>query len=237
MTRIIAAAVTALSLFFANAAAAQPSGFGRGPVISVRGDGRAEVPPDIARLSAEVVTKARTLPAAVDAHKPRATQAAAALRAMAKDGVEIEQSNFRLDQVRQPPSPQGSPRPETEYQAVTSFQIKMTKLAGIDAAITAIASTGLFEVRNLRFGLDEKNNALDIARRNAVADARNRAKVYSEAAGVQLGEVIEITDSEPRMFREMATPMAADARSVQVAPPENITVTAGITMTWRIRQP
>lgn len=227
------------ALMLATPSLAQPA-LERGPAITVRGDGRAEVPPDIARLTAEVVTKARTLETASNAHKERATKAAAALRAMAKDGIEIVQSNFRLDQVRQPVQPhqpvqpQSGQRAETEYQAVTSFEIKSKKLDTIDAAVTAIAATGLFEIRNLRFGLDEKNDALDIARRNAVADARQRAKVYSEAAGVQLGEVIEITDSEPRMFREVAMSMSAD-RSMQVAPPENIAVTAGITMTWRIK--
>lgn len=231
--KTIVAVMAALISLPVTSSLAQPA-FERPPSISVRGDGRAEVPPDIARLSAEVVTRARTLEAASAAHKERATKAAAALRAMAKDGIEIVQSNFRLDQVRQPVHPQSGQRAETDYQAVTSFEIKSKNLDTIDAAITAIASTGLFEVRNLRFGLDEKSNALDIARRNAVADARQRAKVYSEAAGVQLGDIIEITDSEPRMFREVAMSMSAD-RSMQVAPPENISVTAGITMTWRIK--
>lgn len=227
------AALTAFLLLPAFPASAQPVP-DRSPSITVRGDGRAEVPPDIARLSVEVVTRGKTLEAATSAHKERAAKAAAALRVMAKDGLTIEQSNFRLDQVRQP-APQQGPRPETEYQAVTTFELKAKKLDVIDAVITAIADTGLFEMRNVRFGLDEKSNALDIARRDAIADARARAKVYAEAAGVQLGEIIEITDSEPRLLREMAAPMAA--RGMQVAPPENISVTANITMTWRIKQP
>jgi uncharacterized protein YggE len=230
MKTMIAAAVAAL-LLTPLPCSAQPA-FDRGPTITVRGDGRAEVPPDIARLSAEVVTRGRTLEAATTAHKERGAKATAALRALEKDGLVIEQSNFRLDQVRQP-VPQQGPRIETEYQAVTSFELKAKKLGTIDAVITAIADTGLFEMRNVRFGLDEKSNALDIARRDAVADARARAKVYAEAAGVQLGEIIEIADSQPRMLREMAAPMAA--RGMQVAPPENISVMANITMTWRIR--
>jgi uncharacterized protein YggE len=237
MIRTTAAAIAALSLFIASGASAQPMGADRGPIISVRGDGRAEVPPEIARLSAQVTTKGRTLQAAASAHKTRATQADAALKAMAKDGVVIEQSTFRLDQVHQPPTPQGTPRQGAEYQAVTSFQIKITKLADIDAIVTAIASTGLVEVQNLRFALDDKSNALTIARRNAVANARQRAQTYAEAAGVRLGEVIEITDNEPRMFREVAAAAPMAARSMKVAPPENITVTAGISMTWRIAQP
>jgi uncharacterized protein YggE len=236
MTRTMAAAIAALSLFIASGAVAQPMGADRGPIISVRGDGHADVPPEIARLSVQVTTKGRTLQAAASAHKTRATQADTALKNMAKDGVVIEQSTFRLDQMHQPPTPQGTPRQEPEYQAVTSFQIKITKLADIDAVVTAIASTGLLEVQNLRFALDDKSKALDIARRNAVADARQRAQTYADAAGVRLGEVIEITDNEPRMFRDVAAaPMAA--RSMKVAPPENITVTAGVNMTWRIARP
>lgn len=234
MKTTIATVLAALLLLPAIPASAQPVP-DRSPSITVRGDGRAEVPPDIARLSAEVVTRGRTLEAATSAHKDRAAKATAALRALAKDGLTIEQSNFRLDQVRQPAPQQGS-RPETEYQAVTSFELKAKKLESIDAVITAIADTGLFEMRNVRFGLDEKSNALDIARRDAVADARQRAKVYADAAGVHLGEIIEIADSEPRLLREYAAPMAARG-GMQVNPPENITVTAGITMTWRIKQP
>jgi uncharacterized protein YggE len=227
------AALTAFLLLSAISASAQPFPE-RSPSITVRGDGRAEVPPDIARLSAEVVTRGKTLEAATGAHKERAAKATAALRALAKDGLIIEQSNFRLDQIRQP-APQQGPRAEIEYQAVTSFELKAKKLDAIDALITAIADTGLFEMRNVRFALDEKSSALDIARRDAVADARARANIYAEAAGVQLGEIIEITDSEPRLLREMAAPMAA--RGMQVAPPENISVTANITMTWRLKQP
>lgn len=229
--KTMTAALTGLLLLAAFPSFAQPV-FDRGPSITVRGDGRAEVPPDIARLSVEVITRGRTLEGATAAHKERAAKAAAALRALDKDGLVIEQSNFRLDQMRQP-APQQGPRAETEYQAVTSFELKAMKLDAIDALITKIAETGLFEMRSVRYGLDEKNNALDIARRNAVADARNRSKVYADAAGVQLGEIVEITDSEPRLLREMAAPMAA--RGMQVAPPENISVTANVTMTWRIR--
>jgi uncharacterized protein YggE len=233
MKTTMTAALAAFVLFLADPAPAQPAG-DRGPVISVRGDGRAEVPPDIARLSVDVVTRARTLDAASSQHKERAAKASAALRALAKDGLMIEQSNFRLDQVRQPAPQQGS-RQETEYQAVTTYELKTTKLDAIDAVVGVIAETGLFEMRNVRFGLDDKSNAMDIARRDAVADARRRAQVYAEAADVQLGEVIEITDSDPRVLREFAAPMAA--RGMQVAPPETIAATAHVTMTWRLKQP
>lgn len=237
MQRSLAAAFLSFSLLATSPVMAQGV-FERAPSITVRGDGHAEAKPDIARLSAEVVTRGKTLQAASEAHQARAQKAIEAIRALEADGVTIEQSNFRLDQIRQPAPMAPSPNTpsEIEYQAVTSFEIKGSKLDRIDAALTPLATSGLFEIRNLRFALDDNNSALETARRNAVLDARTRAKTYAEAAGVTLGEVIEITDAEPRLLRNMAAPMSA-AFGMQVAPPEAIDVTATISMSWRIAQP
>lgn len=237
MKPIIATALLACSLLAGGlgSALAQPV-FERGPAITVRGDGESRAKPDIARLEAEVVTRGKTLEAASGAHQDRAQRASAALRALEADGLSIEHSTFRLDQMHppMPMPPVPGPKIETEYQAATSFEIRIGKLERVDAVIAALASSGLFEIRNLRFALDDRNSALDDARRNAVADAQRRAKIYAEAAEIALGEVIEITDSEPRLFREMAAPMRA-ARGMQVSPPETIAVTANITMSWRIK--
>jgi uncharacterized protein YggE len=151
---------------------------------------------------------------------------------MRGDGVEIVQSGFRLGEVRNPPA-SGSREPEVEYQAVTSFELKLTKLDGVDAAITRIAATGLFQVRNLRFGIEDNNPGVGTARKNAVADARERASTYATAAGVSLGDIVRIEDTEgsgPVTFA--AGPVM---RSVQVTPPETLALSASVTMTWRIK--
>jgi hypothetical protein len=203
------------------------------PTLTVRGEGHVEVPPDHARLTVEVVTKGKSAEAATAAHRDRATRAAEALRGMQNTGVRIERSVFRLDQIRVPPVPAMPDRFNTEYQAVTSFQLKMSRLDAVDSAVTAIASTGLFEVRNLRFGIDDKNPGLNAARKNAIDDARERATAYAQAAGVKLDAIVRIDETDFRGPREfaVAAPMAG---SVQVAPPETLTLSASVTVTWRI---
>jgi uncharacterized protein YggE len=224
----------ALMPLLLSGAAAQPA-TPREATLTVRGDGHADVPPDHARLTVEVTSTARSLEQATAQHRERADRALTALKGMAGNGIEIERSNFRLDQVRPQRVPENPPRPgDVEYRAVTTFELKTKKLGAIDAAVTAIAATGLFEVRGIRFGLDEKNAGLNDARRKAVEDARERAGVYAKAAGVQLGDILEITDTEPRMFRQVAAePMMA--RNMPVIPPETLTLNAGVTITWRIK--
>jgi uncharacterized protein YggE len=153
---------------------------------------------------------------------------------MRADGLAIEQSTFRLDEMRQPPmpnTPQG--RGEPEYRAVTTFELKMSRLNAVDRAVTALASGGLFEMRGMRFGIDERNAGLATARKKAVEDARERATTYAEAAGVRLGEIVRIDDTEARSPRDFAVP-ASMARNVQIIPPETLTLNASVAITWRI---
>jgi uncharacterized protein YggE len=216
----------------ASIVAAQPPA-PREATLTVRGQGRVQVPPDHANLTAEVATNGKTAAAATEAHRARATRAVAALRARTKDGLEIEQSNFRLSEIRMP-VPAGSPqKPEPEFQAVTAFELKIGKVDVVDRLVTEIASIGLFQLRNLRFGIDDKNPGLKRAREDAVADARERASNYAAAASVQLDGILRIDEGDFRSPREFAA-AAPLARNVQVIPPENLTLSASVTMTWRI---
>lgn len=229
MSLRLSIAFIALCFACASASAQQNS---RISSISVQGEGRTEAVPDHAKLTAEVVTRGKTLEAATAAHRERATKADGVLRGMESDGLKIEHATFRLDQSRLP-APPGQKQPEPEYEAVTSFSLKTDRVASIDQLVTAIADSGLFEIQNLRFGIEDNNPAIAAARRNAVTDARERAKTYAEAAGQQLGEVLEMSDNSPRPLRDMAAPMAMRA-SMKVSPPETLSVTATINIIWRI---
>ena len=230
MNRRLTAALAVLLLATGSAAAQQSTA--RVASITVQGEGRAEVPPDHVKLSADIVTKGKTLEAATAAHRERTTKAANLLRDMEKDGLKIERSTFRLDHNRTPVQA-GQKSPEPEFHAVTSFSLKSDRVGAVDQLVTAIAESGLFEIQNLRFGIDDRNPGVAAARRDAVNDARERAKTYAEAAGVQLGEIMDMSDISPRILREMGAPMTMRT-SVQVAPPEAMTLTASITMTWRL---
>jgi uncharacterized protein YggE len=215
-----------------GAAVAQPPGPAE-PSITVQGHGRVQAKPDYAALTAEVSARGATLEAATAAHRERVARATEALRKLQANGIQIDRSTFRLDEDRRPPGPPPAPRrEETDFRAVTSFELKAMQIDKLDAAIAEIAGTGLFEVRGLRFAIDEKNPGIDAARRAAVDDARRRAETYAQAANVKLGSILRIEDTEPRMPREM---MAAPAmRSAGVIPPEALTVTSNVTMTWRL---
>jgi uncharacterized protein YggE len=233
ITMRIAAAFTVIAFVtLAGGADAQPTA--RDPFITVAGEGRVNVAPEFAEFFAEVVTRADSLQTATQQHTQRAGKAAEALRGMTKHGVSIERSSFRLEQDRFPsPRPAGQKRPPPEYRAITSFAVKVNKLAALNDAISSIAAVGLFEIGTLRYGINNEERAIDDARRVAVKDARRQAEVYADAAGVKLGEILEIFDGHAQNLGSEARLRAA-APNVQVSPPATIPFRAAINIKWRI---
>lgn len=199
--------------------------------ITVQGEGKSMAAPDYAAINAEIVTIGVNLESATKVHRERATKGVAMLKAI--DGLAVESSTFRLERVNHPPVA-GQRQPTAEFRAVTSFQLKTKRIDAIDDIVTKIAATGLFEIHSLNFALDDNSRALDEARKNAVLDARHRAEIYANAAGVKLGEVLEISDGErasPLRVRQ-----ASFTPGMAVTPPATLDVEAAVTMTWRITQ-
>lgn len=200
--------------------------------ITVAGEGHVNIAPEFAEFFADVVTRADSLEAATRQHGERAAKAAAVLRAMAKHGVSVERSSFRLERAA-PPRPAGPKQAASDYRAVTSFALKVNQLAALNEAVSAIAAAGLFEVRTIRYGIQDEQRAIDDARRAAVKNARRQAEVYADAAGVKLGEILEIFDGLAQNLGSEAALRPATP-NVQVSPPATIPFRAAINIKWRI---
>jgi uncharacterized protein len=93
---------------------------------------------------------------------------------------------------------------------------------------------GVNQGGGIEFTNDKPDAVITEARKAAVADAINKAKVLAEAAGVSLGRVIEIAEQPSRpepipVVRSMAKEFAA-ADSVPMATGENAyNVTVNVT--------
>jgi uncharacterized protein YggE len=201
--------------------------------ITVAGEGRANIAPDFAEFFADVVTRAESLEAATRQHTERAAKAVAVLRGMAKHSVSVESSSFRLEQNRAPRPAAGQKQSPLEYRAITTFALKVNQLASLNEAVSSIATAGLFEVRTIRYGIKDEERAIDDARRAAVKNARRQAEVYADAAGVKLGEILEIFDGLAQNLGSEAALRQATP-NVQVSPPATIPFRAAINIKWRI---
>ena len=125
-----------------------------------------------------------------------------------------------------PPSPAGN-----------TVHIRVRDLDKLGGLLDQVVEDGANTFNGLSFGLQDSTDAKNEARRRAVADARAKAELYAEAAGVSLGKIIELTDgvtSSPQpMFMERSAMVMSDA--VPIAEGE-VSTSARVTITFEIAE-
>jgi uncharacterized protein YggE len=205
--------------------------------MTVKGVGRIELKPDFAQVRATVSTPAPALDEAAKAHRDRATRALSALHELR--GIEIEDSTFSLNRERPVRYAQElrnpEPKPATPpFMARTTFSLKTKAIDDLNAAITKLSASGLFEVASVHFGVEQERAALNQARRQAMVDARDQAAAYADAGDLRLVEIVSVTDGE-------AAPLVQDGyadmpvpRFVQIIPPSTVAFSSSVQVTWRI---
>lgn len=201
--------------------------------ITVSGQGLVEAAPDRASLSLGVVTDGKTGAMALAENSKAMANVMAQL---ANAGILPE--NLQTQNLSVSPRWNTSStrdRDEADIKGFTArnmLSVEILDLAKLGTVLDAAVSTGANNFNGISFGLSDPSQALEKARRAAVADAISKAELYASAAGVNLGDLIAINElggpSRP-------VPMAAMrmVESVPVAAGE-VTVSATVTLVYAI---
>lgn len=208
------------------------------PVLTLTGLGQVEVTPDMATISIGVESQEDTAGAALAANTEQAGAVIAALKAADIEARDIQTSNFSVQPVYNDRKSyvQGGQK-VIGYRVFNQVRARVRVLDDLGAILDRVVSTGANRIGGITFGLAEDGESRDEARRRAVADARRKAELYAEAAGVDLGPILSI--AEPGGFggpRPMAMEMA---RSAAPAPIEagSAAITAQVSISWQISGP
>lgn len=167
--------------------------------ITVTGSGEVQVIPDVATIRAGVETRSET---ALDALTSNAAEMQAVFDALAAQGIEatdIQTSQLNLNQIYDTrPTETGEPPAVLGYQASNVVTVRVHDLGQLGTIIDALGTAGANRLDGITFGIAEPRPHLDDARRAAVADARSKAELLVEAAGVTLGSVMSIDETGGR---------------------------------------
>ena len=224
LARAALVASTALALGAPAMAAPGKGGYGMcHPGMSrltVTGEGEARAAPDLATIQLGVTTQA---PSAAEAMRQNSTQQTAVIDALAGAGIEaadVQTSGLNLNPVMD--YAEGRAPSVTGYQATNMVTVRVRDVARLGEVLDAIVVAGANEINGISFIRDDASASEDEARRAAVTDARHKAEVLAEAAGLTLGPVLMLRDT-PAM--EGPRPMMMEARAasdakVPIAPGE-----------------
>lgn len=188
--------------------------------ISVTGTGKVSAPPDMATIQTGVVTQADAAGAALKSNNEAMRKIMDVLKEHGIADKDVQTSSFNVHPVYRH-DPEGRREPEvTGYRVHNQVSVKVRNLPKLGEVLDALVQAGSNQVSGVSFGVDDPDGILDQARSRAIADARSRAQVYAQAAGVKVGRVLSISEQPPQMPGPM--PMGrmafqAEAASVPIA--------------------
>lgn len=175
--------------------------------LSVSGRGEAVAVPDMATINLGVTAQEATAAEALDATSKVAARIIARLEAFEIAARDVQTSGLSLQPVyTRYDRDNGRPPEITGFRASNQVTVRVRDLDILGDVLGAVTGDGANSLDGLSFGVTEEEPLLDEARRDAVADARRKAELYAEAAGVSLGRVLSI--SEQGGGRPVPMPMA-----------------------------
>lgn len=204
--------------------------------ITVAGEASVAAAPDMATLSLGATGRGKDPVTAMNATSEVLDAVIARLRAQGLEERDMQTSSLRLNRQARWDS-----KAEKEvflgYEASNMLTIRVRDLSQLSEVLAAVLQDGANSLSNLSWGVRDPQRLEDEARRRAVIEAMDKAKLYADAAGLPLGDVLSIRDTaEPIMrspLHRNAPVMEAMAADVPVAAGE-IEARAEVTMIFAI---
>ena len=205
-----------------------------GTRLDVVAQGEVERVPDIARISAGVVTQAPTATAAIRQNAERMTAVRAALRQAGIADRDMQTSTINL----QPSYRYAENRPPqlVGYQATNEVTVRFRDIAETGRILDALVAQGANQINGPMLSIDEPEAALDEARTEALTNARARAELYARSLGMRVVRVLAVSGTGPGpvpMGRAYARDMAAAQAETVIVPGEQ-TLSVSLTVSFEL---
>lgn len=184
-----------------------------GTRLDVNASGEVTRAPDIAVVSAGVVTRAASAGSALQQAAARMARVRTALRAAGIEDRDIQTSNISLNPEYRYDNNQ--PPRLTGYTASNTVNVRFRDIASAGKVIDALVAEGANQINGPTLTIDKPEAALDEARAKAVAAGRARADLYARSLGMRVVRVVAV--SETGSSYPVPPPMPMMARAEMAA--------------------
>jgi uncharacterized protein len=201
--------------------------------VNVFGSALMRVEPDTARLSFSVSRRGRVPADAFTLAQEGAQSVAAFLSSQRLQEVGSSRASLyedfeHVDGVRR----------FAGYVATIQFTVVVHDLTLIQPILVGVVDAGANNVSHTELSTSKLKAYRAEARRRAVLAAREKAMIYCDACGVELGTVVHIEDVDPRILSQQyghhRSERAPDDEPVQAFNPESIVVEAAVMISYTL---
>ena len=222
--------------------------------ITVSGEGKVYVKPDVALIGLGVTTEGTTVAEVTKANTAKMNAVIEAVKALKIDEKDIQTTNYNLSPIYDYVIPSAVPmmypsasstmiRTQTlkGYKLEQDIQVKIRDFTKVGDVLSQSTAKGANLVGDLQFTIDNPQQFKDQARAKAIAQAKTNAQNLAKESGIGLGKIINVYEnynypgvysSNTKMGMGGAAPESAPAPTIQPGQQE-ISVT--INMTYQVR--
>ncbi|MEZ5900828.1 MAG: SIMPL domain-containing protein [Hyphomicrobiaceae bacterium] len=192
--------------------------------------------PDQATIQTGVTSEGPTAREALSKNSADMAKVVAELKKAGIEPKDIQTTQFNVEPVYIYPKDSQSPK-ITGYRAHNMVAVMVRDLDKLGVVLDQLVSAGANQMNGISFDVSQAETLKDAARKQAIANALRRAKLYAEAAGAEVGEIVQIQEdvsfsgSRPMAFKQAR---AAMAESVPVERGSQ-DLDARVTATWRLK--
>lgn len=235
--RLILAATLVTAAFSMAPAHAQETDAPIGS-ITMEGRGSVTVAPDMAVITARVVTVGKTAAEALSGNTADISKVIEHIKAAGVEAKDIQTSGFAIYPRYERVTDNSGRQPNiTGYEVRNGVEVNIRDLAKLGDLLSGVVDSGANSVDGVRFQVSDPDEKLDEARKKAVEAARHKAEIFAAAAGIDLGGILSISETGTHMPRPVMmraeSMMMAKADAVPVEAGEE-TISASVTIQWQI---
>ena len=198
--------------------------------ISLSASGVVKTTPDMVEIATGVTSEAPSARAALDKNTEAMTKVVETLKGEGIEPKDIQTANFSVGPIYEQRPYDGSDGKApvvVGYRVTNQVRITLHDTAKLGAILDKVVSLGANQIDSIEFGVSEPEAFQDEARKLALKNVTDNAKLYAGAAGVTLGPILSITEEEssyqPRyagraaqMEMAKAVPIEAGTAAVEV---------------------
>lgn len=205
--------------------------------LSLSGQGKVNVEPDVGYINFGVVTDAETATEALAANEKAMSKVFHSLKALGIEKKEIRTSDFSL--TRKYKYEKDKEPVETGYVVGNVVNVTVCDLSKMGKVLDSVVKDGVNRVNHVSFGVKDSESLKDQARKLAIADALRKAKLYGDGAGFRIVRVVSLSESSgdynPRVYYAAEAARAAPGGRGDVSVSGgSINLTVNVSVVWEI---
>jgi uncharacterized protein YggE len=208
--------------------------------MSVSGTSELTISPDKAEAYISIVTEADTAQAAQDQSKGITDKVISALKGMGLKDEDIETSNYYISKKTEW-NPKLEKSEEKGYILTQTLKVTTTDISKVGNIVDAAVNAGANGVERISFGLTKETEKTVRAQAltKATEAAKDKGKNMAQAAGVTLGKIVSISESNfyySPYVANVKNEIAIDNSMRQsIIPPEKVDVSSSVQLLFEIK--